>query len=62
MENIDNELLTVKAETIAMTAEMQDDKQQELISVGEKYGLSKVEFMKLLIEITNIVEDIEEEE
>ncbi|WP_426458431.1 hypothetical protein [Staphylococcus nepalensis] len=62
MENIDNELLTVKAETMAMTAEMQDDKQQELTSVGEKYGLSKVEFMKLLIEITNIVEDIEEEE
>lgn len=60
MENIDDKKLTVEAEIMLKESKMQGDKQQSLLGVLEQYGLSKVEAMKALLELTRVIEDVED--
>lgn len=59
-DNIDDKMLTVEAEIMLKESKMQGDKQQELLGVLEKYGLSKVEAMKALLELSRIIKDVED--
>lgn len=61
MQNIDDKMLTVEAEIMLKGSKMQGDKQQELLGVLEQYGLSKVEAMKALLELSRVTEDVEVE-
>jgi sulfite reductase alpha subunit-like flavoprotein len=61
MQNIDDKMLTVEAEIMLKGSNMQGDKQQALLGVLEQYGLSKVEAMKALLELTRVIEDVEDE-
>ncbi|MBF7029676.1 hypothetical protein [Staphylococcus kloosii] len=60
MQNIDDKMLTVEAEIMLKGSKMQGDKQQVLLGVLEQYGLSKVEAMKALLELSRVIEDVED--